>query len=221
MGERSAKDRVLKNVRKALLQKGDAYPQHIDLDSDVFAKEDGDLIEAFSGNFIANHGQFFYAYNEYHFADQFLALAEEREWTGAFCLESYFQRVFRECEYPLSLKIGDIANAEVSITGCDALISRTGSIVVSSASNKSRTASVFPPVHTVVAYRNQLFYDLKNYFATLPLGEVSSLPSMISIISGPSRTADIEKTLVLGAHGPKEIFVFFIDQEKPEGPERF
>jgi L-lactate dehydrogenase complex protein LldG len=40
----------------------------------------------------------------------------------------------------------------------------------------------------------------------------SNLPSMISIASGPSRTADIEKTLVLGAHGPKEVYLFFIDQ---------
>lgn len=215
MGERSAKDRVLKNVRKALLHKDDAYPAHIDLESDVFAKEDGDLIESFSGNFIANHGQFFYCYNEFHFADQFLAIAEEREWHGAFCLEEHFQEIFRSCEYPLEFRAGDVRNAEVSITGCDALIGRTGSVVVSSLSNKSRTASVFPPAHAVVAYRDQLYYDLKNYFAGLPVADVSLLPSMISIISGPSRTADIEKTLVLGAHGPKEIFVFFIDQQKP------
>ena len=215
MGERSAKDRILKNVRKALLQKGDAYPAHIDLESDVFAKEDGDLIESFSGNFIANHGQFFYTYNEFHFADQFLGLAEERGWNKAFCLEEHFQRILRECEYPLDFRAGDVRNAEISITGCDALVSRTGSVIITSQANKSRTASVFPPAHAVVAYRNQLFYDLKNYFATLPIAEVSSLPSMISIISGPSRTADIEKTLVLGAHGPKEIFVFFIDQERP------
>ena len=53
--------------------------------------------------------------------------------------------------------------------------------------------------------------DLKDGFKLIKNKYGTQIPSMISTITGPSRTADIEKTLVLGAHGPKELFVFLID----------
>ena len=53
--------------------------------------------------------------------------------------------------------------------------------------------------------------DIKDGFKLLKNKYGNRLPSMISNVTGPSRTADIEKTLVLGAHGPKELFVFLLD----------
>jgi len=71
--------------------------------------------------------------------------------------------------------------------------------------------SFYPHQHIVIARTGQLVLDLKDAFAMLKNKYGSQIPSMISTITGPSRTADIEKTLVLGAHGPKELFVFLID----------
>jgi L-lactate dehydrogenase complex protein LldG len=212
--ERSSKEKILKKVRKGLLQKGDPYTAHIDLDTDVYVKEQGELIETFSGNFHANKGNFSYCFNEYDFVDQFLALAEEKHWQSVISLEKHFQALFSHCDYNLFIKKDEVRIADVGLTGCDALIARTGSIILSSKSNLSRTLSIFPPTHVVIAYRENMLYDLKNYFGGLNLADLQALPSMITITSGPSRTADIEKTLVLGAHGPKEIYVFYIDQEK-------
>jgi L-lactate dehydrogenase complex protein LldG len=211
--ERSSKEKILKKVRAALLQKGDAYTANIDLDTDVFTKEIGELIEVFSGNFLANSGQFAYCFNEYDFIDQFLAVAEENEWQHIVCLEKRFQKLFDNCDFPVLEKKENVLEAEVGITGCEALVARTGSIVISTKSTHSRTSSIYPPTHIVIAYRNNLVYDLKNYFSTINPAQLQALPSMINILSGPSRTSDIEKTLVLGAHGPKELFVFYIDQE--------
>ncbi|MOA49007.1 Lactate utilization protein C [compost metagenome] len=59
--------------------------------------------------------------------------------------------------------------------------------------------------------------DLKDAFALLKEKYEEHLPSNITVISGPSRTADIEKTLVLGAHGPKEFYVFLIDDSSTAG----
>ena len=70
----------------------------------------------------------------------------------------------------------------------------------------------FPEIHLVVAYTYQLVPDLRNAFANLTNKYGKRLPSMISVITGPSRTADIEKTLVMGAHGPRELYLFLIDQ---------
>ena len=59
-----------------------------------------------------------------------------------------------------------------------------------------------------------LVLDLKDAFKIMKDKYENNLPSMISTITGPSRTADIEKTLVLGAHGPREIFVLLIDDQE-------
>ncbi|MBP6687047.1 MAG: LUD domain-containing protein, partial [Lacibacter sp.] len=74
-----------------------------------------------------------------------------------------------------------------------------------------RTTSVYAPVHVCIAYASQLVYDLKDALLALREKYNGQLPSFISFATGPSRTADIEKTLVVGVHGPKEVFVFLID----------
>jgi L-lactate dehydrogenase complex protein LldG len=63
----------------------------------------------------------------------------------------------------------------------------------------------------VIAYTSQLVLDLKDGFKLLKEKYPENMPSMVSNITGPSRTADIEKTLVLGAHGPKELYVFLLE----------
>jgi L-lactate dehydrogenase complex protein LldG len=62
-----------------------------------------------------------------------------------------------------------------------------------------------------MAYTSQLVMEIKDAMLVLKNKYGKNYPSMISYISGPSRTSDIERTLVLGAHGPQEIFVFMID----------
>ena len=94
---------------------------------------------------------------------------------------------------------------------CEALIARNGSVMVSNQNAAGRRLSIFPHHHIVIARPGQMVLDLKDAFAVLKNKYGSQIPSMISTITGPSRTADIEKTLVLGAHGPKELFVFLVE----------
>ena len=94
------------------------------------------------------------------------------------------------------------------ITGCESLIARTGSVLVSSAGSSGRQMVAFPPIHIVLASAAQLVNYPQDALENLKAKYEGDLPSEISIITGPSRTADIEKTLVLGAHGPKELFIF-------------
>ena len=69
----------------------------------------------------------------------------------------------------------------------------------------------FAEKHLVVAYASQLVPEIKDALIGMREKYNGKLPSMITQITGASRTADIEKTLVLGMHGPKEIYVFFVD----------
>ena len=83
--------------------------------------------------------------------------------------------------------------------------------MVSSRLSPGRKIVVYPEIHLVLAYSSQLVPDLKQALALVKKKYRDNFPSMISLISGPSRTADIEKTLVMGAHGPRELYVFLID----------
>ncbi len=102
---------------------------------------------------------------------------------------------------------------DCAITTCEALISRTGSIVISSKQNSGRSLSAYAPAHVVVAYASQTVPDIKDGLSMVNEQYPDTYPSMVSVVTGPSRTADIEKTLVLGAHGPKELFLFLIDDD--------
>jgi L-lactate utilization protein LutC len=98
---------------------------------------------------------------------------------------------------------------EVGVTGCDCLIAQTGSIVVSTRSAGGRALSVLPAIHVVRARRDQIVADLPAALAWLRRRYDGHWPSAISVITGPSRTADIEKILVMGAHGPKRLLLQF------------
>jgi len=83
-----------------------------------------------------------------------------------------------------------------------------------SISQKSgRTVSVYAPVHICIAYTDQLVYDIANSLEQLRMNYGQQFPSLVTLATGPSRTADIEKTLVVGVHGPKEVFCFLVDRQ--------
>jgi L-lactate dehydrogenase complex protein LldG len=100
-----------------------------------------------------------------------------------------------------------LERCDVGITECDVLVAQTGSLVVTSASSGGRALSVLPPHHVVLARRDQLVPDLPAAFRLLQDRYGANYPSMISFVTGPSRTGDIERILVLGAHGPKKLTV--------------
>jgi L-lactate dehydrogenase complex protein LldG len=104
----------------------------------------------------------------------------------------------------------ELARCDVGISECDALVAQTGSVVVTSRSAGGRALSVLPPHHVVVAQREQLVPDLPAAFALLKSKYGASYPSMISFVTGPSRTGDIERILVLGAHGPKKLTILCV-----------
>ena len=101
-----------------------------------------------------------------------------------------------------------VREADLGVSTCDCLIAQTGSVVVSTHSTRGRAVSVLPPVHLVIARREQLVPDLPAAMARLRARYDGHWPSSLSVITGPSRTADIEKILVLGAHGPRRLAVW-------------
>lgn len=99
---------------------------------------------------------------------------------------------------------------DAALTECDALVAQTGSVLVTSRSAGGRTLSALAPHHVVLARRDQLVPDLTAAFALLAERYGTDYPSLLSFITGPSRTGDIERILVLGAHGPKRLSIFCV-----------
>ena len=99
---------------------------------------------------------------------------------------------------------------DAGLTACETLVAQTGSILVSSATCGGRALSILPHVHVVVATLDQIVPTLADAFQVVRDRHAGRLPSMLSFITGPSRTGDIERILVLGAHGPKELIVLLV-----------
>lgn len=104
----------------------------------------------------------------------------------------------------------DLASCDAGITGCACLVAGSGSVLVTSQRCGGRALSVLPPHHVVIAGRDQLVPDLAAAFALLRSTYDGNYPSMMSFITGPSRTGDIERILVLGAHGPRKLTVLLV-----------
>ncbi len=96
--------------------------------------------------------------------------------------------------------------ADVGISGVDLIVAETGSLAILARPAEPRSLSLLPPVHIAVAERAQLVPDLFDLFEAR--GE---MPSCVSLITGPSKTGDIELRLVTGVHGPGELHVILID----------
>lgn len=104
--------------------------------------------------------------------------------------------------------------ADLGISGVAYLIAETGTVVVASKAEDPRSVSLLPPVHIAVASEKQLLPDLFDLFESLKIKEEDEeLPSGIVLITGPSKTGDIELKLVTGVHGPGEVHVVLISED--------
>jgi L-lactate dehydrogenase complex protein LldG len=100
------------------------------------------------------------------------------------------------------------ATADVGITGADYALADTGTLVLLSSLEEARLVSLLPPVHIAVVPKERVLSGLDELFTMLPNPAASS--SSMVLITGPSRTADIEQILVRGVHGPGEIHVVVV-----------
>jgi len=207
----TSKEKILKKIRKALIHKSTQEIGDVDKDSEVFNISEEPLEIQFAQNFSALNGKFVFCENEAEFIESFSFLAKDNQWENIFTLEPEIGSMLQKGNISYSDKEEDLLKTDIGLTFCECLIARTGSVMVTSKQASGRRIPVYSNFHVVVAYTSQLVSNVKDGLKLIRDKYANQLPSMISTITGPSRTADIEKTLVQGAHGPREIFVFLID----------
>src|SRR5687767_5399892 len=205
-----SKENIFKKIRKALSHSTPLpFPQS-EGNQPVFQPLKQEPEVEFAEQFTRLQGKFIYCINQQELAFQLNSLIKKQDWKKIFCLED---KLITPVAAQLSERLVTIgiADCDAAITGCELLVARTGSIVLSAAQPGGRTTSVYAPIHICIAYTHQLVYDLKDALVQVKDKYGKSLPSLITFATGPSRTADIEKTLVVGVHGPKEVYLFLVE----------
>ncbi|MEJ7766291.1 MAG: lactate utilization protein [Chitinophagaceae bacterium] len=205
-----SKENILKKIRKALSESTPIpFPQS-EGNSSVYHAGREELEVQFAEEFSKLQGKFIYCLDDAEMIARLVQLVQQKEWTRIFCTERSLQRIMHVGSFPLDPQLA-LKDSDVSITTCECLVARTGTIVLSSAQLNGRTASVYAPIHVCIAYTNQLVPEIRDAMLSLKEKYQQNIPSLITFASGPSRTADIEKTLVVGVHGPREVYVFLVD----------
>jgi L-lactate dehydrogenase complex protein LldG len=208
MATSQAKENILKKIRQALSNPVPLPFPHSEGSQSVYTPARDDNAIIFAEEFTKLQGRFAFCENENDLVVQLQRLLTERSWTKIYCIEKSLLPLIDVLNVS---PFENLALCDASVTGCEYLVSRTGTIVMSAAEDSGRTASVYAPVHICIARTSQLVYDIKDALQLLKEKYGTNIPSFITFASGPSRTADIEKTLVTGVHGPKEVYCFLVD----------
>ena len=211
MEESTSKEKILKKVRKALIHKSEIDHSSVDFESELYITSEDELEFVFAREFTSINGNFFFCETPQDLGPTLNALIQEKQWEGVYCFEDKLKQTLQAQQVHFSENRNEMEQVNVGITGCEFLIARTGSVMVSSKQEAGRRLPFYANYHIVIAYTSQLVFSVKEALKELKLKYGNAIPSMVSVITGPSRTADIEKTLVQGAHGPKEIYVVLID----------
>jgi|SRR5690606_606433 len=207
------KDSVLKKIKEALVQPILLPFPKSEGQSSVYTPLIQEIEVEFAERFTDLQGKFIFCLDEQDLAVQLKGLLAQKNWSSIYCIDEQIkQLVGNGIDFGASFQ--ELSNCDVAITGCEFLVARTGSIVMSAAEQSGRRTSVYAPVHICIARTSQLVYDVRDALEGIKQKYNDRIPSLITFATGPSRTADIEKTLVVGVHGPKEVYVFLID-DKP------
>jgi L-lactate dehydrogenase complex protein LldG len=205
----SSKEKILKKIREALSNSTPLPFPKSEGTSSVFQPQTEELEILYAEEFTKLLGKFAFCINETDAKNQIKKLILQQNCENVYCNEKELLNLFKEFS---EVKKTSLANCDAAITSCNYLVARTGAIVMSSSQQSERTVSAYAPVHICIAYVDQLVFDTRDALKDLKRKYANNIPSFITFAAGPSRTADIEKTLVVGVHGPKEVYVFLIDK---------
>jgi L-lactate dehydrogenase complex protein LldG len=211
MATTPAKEKILKRIREALSNPVPLPFPHSEGSQSVYTDNSEDPVVIFAEEFTKLQGRFAFCANDTELHEQLVQLITDKGWKKIYSREKELNALLNNIAISVS---DDLPGCDASVTGCEFLVARTGTMVLSSAQESGRTTSVYAPVHICIAYTDQIMPDIKEALQGLKEKYGAAFPSFVSFASGPSRTADIEKTLVTGVHGPKEVYCFLSERIK-------
>jgi len=211
MDEITSKEKILKAIRNGLMNRQPNPYASVNTDKAVLQSVEDSIELHFAQELSELGGKFIFVESENELANTLSLIIKEENFGPVFCVNPELQAHLLSGGIEYMSEDHELEEIKSGLTECEFLIARFGSVLMSSGLKSGRKLHAWPEIHLVVAYASQLVPEISDAVIGMREKYNGFLPSMITLVSGPSRTADIEKTLVMGAHGPRELFVFFVD----------
>lgn len=210
----TTKEQILAKVREAILEKDEKHFSDINLQDDTwipFKEEDGKEF-TFIERFKENGGIFMYFEEISHFKEAMQQFVVENDWNPLLTTSPAIKEIFADTDIVFQDDYNNLERKKnVSIIDCECLIAQTGSILVSDATAGSRAAYSFADTLLIFARPSQFVAKMKDAFALMNEKYANNQSAGMTIISGASRSTDIDDTLVIGAFGCKQIALFLVE----------
>lgn len=215
LSERTNKEQILAKVREAVMTKDENLFKDVNMQVDTwtpFKEEDGadfTFVERFKGN----GGIFVYFESNDDFIEAMKQYVVENQWEPLCSTSMKMESVLKDSGIELCRDYTTKRKKTVTITDCECLIAQTGSVVVTDICAGSRAA--FSDADTLLIYASpsQIVANMKEVLHLLKEKYENNKPSETVIITGPSRSTEIDNQLVIGAQGIKQIALFLVEEE--------
>jgi L-lactate dehydrogenase complex protein LldG len=206
MEESTSREKILKKVRNALMNKpAKESIANIDFESEVFYKADDEPELIFAQNFTEAGGKFIFCEDNGVLVDNLDFVVKESGWTsGLACEEGIIQELLGIAEVSFANKYTD--ETPIVVCSCESLIARTGSILVSSRQGSGKAALLNAKILVVVAFTNQLVSDMKEALNEIRKKYNGTFPNMLSVITNPINQNDESPA--------QELYVLLIESEE-------
>jgi len=215
LSESTNKEQILAKVRSAVMAKDENLFSDVNMQVDTwtpFKEEDGADF-TFVERFKDNGGIFVYFESQHNFIEAMKQYIVDNQWEPLCSTSMKMESLFKDSGIELSRDYSSNRKKTVSITDCECLVAHTGSVVVTDACAGSRAAYSQADVLLVYASPSQIVASMKDAIRLLKERYHSKKPGETVIISGASRSTEIENQLVTGAHGIKQIALFLVEEE--------
>jgi L-lactate dehydrogenase complex protein LldG len=211
MEESTSKEKMLTSIRNALIHKSEPPVVVGNAERKIYNTMVDSLDITFAEEFTGVNGNFVYCEDIPALIDNLKAISIENNWSGVFTADQQLEKVLNAAQITCTTSQDDFLKTKVGVTFCEFLIARVGAIVISSKQTAGRRLNIYPDTHVVVAMASQIVSDTQTALKALQQKYVNRLPSLISIITGPSLSFGIENLKVTGASGTRNLFVFLVD----------
>lgn len=205
-----SKEILYKNLRSSIMVSKENPFEGIDITSDLFV-QNYDIPElVFAQNLNKLGGSFVYCDTVEDFQNEFSDLVKLKNW-NKFKVDSKATNSLLHLNPQIFLYASESNGEEISIAQCEFLAARTGSILLSSAKSVDSLVWSYCKSLVIVASPSQVVNDLNEAYTQIKDKYFNNFPSIISVLSGPCKTSDIEMKTNFGIHGPLEVWVFLIE----------
>lgn len=207
------REKVLKKIRNSLMDNDGSIDSIInETSSSDFVDNNTALPILFAERFTEAGGFFYYADNKEELKKVLNSILKELKYHSVYCSNDNFSSLILSDVFAISSNSDDLPTVQAVVSECEFLCARTGSILMSSYLSAGRRGIATNNALIIIANQNQILADIDDALSEIHKKYKGKIPSQLTFVTGPSRTADIEKQLIMGAHGSIEVYVFIYDE---------